>query len=66
VAEQRPDLAQVVVDDRLLPIEAERLDQLPDPDAGQLRIAAQQPVDLILKRVQLRRPPRALIARRPV
>ena len=41
--EQRADLAQIVIDDRLADGAAQRLQQLPNPDAGQLRIALQQP-----------------------
>jgi hypothetical protein len=48
--EQRPDLAQVVIDDRLAAIEAQRRDQLPDALPRQLRVLAQQPVDLVLER----------------
>src|SRR5215211_3268892 len=59
---QRPHLAQVVFDDRLAAVEA----QLADPLPGQPRIALQQPVDLLLKRVQLRAARRALVVRRPV
>jgi hypothetical protein len=40
---QRAHLAQVVIDDRLAADKAERLDQLPDPDARQLRVLAKQP-----------------------
>jgi hypothetical protein len=43
---------------------AQRLDQLADPLAGKLRIGLQQAVDLVLERIELRRPRRALIARR--
>jgi hypothetical protein len=62
--EQRPQLAQIVVQDRLGARVAERLDQLPDPLTGQLGILAQQPVDLVLERLQLRRPRRSHITRR--
>jgi hypothetical protein len=61
--EQRPDLAQVVVEDRLCARIAQRLDQLADPLAGKLRIGLQQAVDLVLERIELRRSWRALIAR---
>jgi hypothetical protein len=64
--EQWPHLAQVVVDDRLAAIEPERRDQLADPLAGQLRIAAQQPVDLVLERIKLRPARRPPIDRRRV
>ena len=53
--EQRADLTQVVIDDRLGAIEPERLDQLPDPDPRELRIILQQPMNLLLERVKLRR-----------
>ena len=52
--EQRPHLAQVVIDDRLATLKAQRHDQLPDTLAGQLRISLQQPVDLVLERIKLR------------
>ena len=55
--EQRPHLAQVVIDDRLAAIEAQRRDQLPDPLTRQRRIAVEQPMDLVLERIELRRPP---------
>ncbi len=64
--EQRPDLAQVVIDDRLARPAAQRLQQLADPDAGQLRVLAQQPVDLVLKRLQHAPARRPRIARRPL
>jgi hypothetical protein len=63
--EQRPDVAQVVIEDRLRPVVAELLDQLADALARDPRVVAQQAMDLVLERVELRRPPRALIARRP-
>jgi hypothetical protein len=50
----RPHLAQVVVDDRLRALEAERLDQLADAHAGERRVIAQQAQDLVLERVELR------------
>jgi hypothetical protein len=37
--EQRPDLAQIVIDDRLAAIKAKWCDQLTDPLARQLRSA---------------------------
>src|SRR5271165_5184890 len=64
--EQRAHLAQVVIDDRLAAIETERLDQLPDPDPRQLRITAQQIVDLLLERVQLRQALRSTKRRRSI
>jgi hypothetical protein len=64
--EQRPDLAQVVIEDRLRTLVAELNDQLADALARDARIVAQQAMDLVLEGVQLRRPRRALIARRPV
>ena len=62
--EQRPHLAQVVIDDRLAAIEPKRRDQLPDPLTRQPRIAAKQPMDLVLERIELRPRRRAGIARR--
>jgi hypothetical protein len=62
--EQCPHLAQVVVEDRLRPGVAERLDQLADPLPRQLGILAQQPMNLALERIELRRPRPPLIARR--
>jgi hypothetical protein len=61
--EQRLDLMQVVIDDRLAALEPERRDQLSDPLARQLGIGLQQPVDLVLERIELRHRP-ALIDRR--
>src|SRR6202007_1022832 len=63
---QRAHLAQVVIDDRLAADKAERLDQLPDPDARQLRVLAKQPVDLLLERIELGRSLRAAEARRRI
>ena len=54
--EHRADLAQVVINDRLAAIEPQRLDLLPHPHARELRVVLQQPVDLVLGRIQLRRP----------
>ena len=62
--EQRPDLTQVVIEDRLCPGMPQRLDQLADALAGDPRIVLQQAVDLVLERVELRRSRRALIAGR--
>jgi hypothetical protein len=62
--EQRTHLAQVVVDDRLGALEAERLDQLTHPDPGQLRVPIEQRVDLTLERIELRGPSRPSVARR--
>ena len=64
--EQRPDLTQVVIDDRLAAIKPQRRDQLADALPRQLRIAAQQPMDLVPKRVQLRRGRRSPIDRRGI
>ncbi len=62
--EQRAHLPQIVIDDRLAAIEPERRDQLTDPDTGQRRICSQQLVDLLLKRVKLRRTHRTTKTRR--
>jgi hypothetical protein len=62
--EQRADLAQVVIDDRLAPVEPQRRDQLTDPLPGHRRVLAQQPMDLRLKRVELRARRRTSIDRR--
>jgi hypothetical protein len=51
---QRPDLAQVVIDDRLAAIKPERRDQLPDPHARQFGIRREQLVDLIPIGIELR------------
>jgi hypothetical protein len=64
IDEERPDLAHVVIDDRLAAAEAQRSDQLADALPGQPRVTAQQVVDLILKRIELRARRRAPIARR--
>jgi hypothetical protein len=50
--EQRPQLGDVVIDQRLAAIESDLDDQLEDPDAGQPRILAQQTLDLRLERIQ--------------
>jgi hypothetical protein len=50
---QRPHPAQVIVRDRLAAYEAERLDQLAHPHPRQPRIVLQQPMDLVLERIQL-------------
>jgi hypothetical protein len=64
--EQRPHFAQIVIDDRLAAIKALLRDQLADALTRQLRVPAQQPMDLVLERVQLRARPRALVLRRLV
>jgi hypothetical protein len=48
-------LAQVIVDDRLRDVGAERLDQVADPDARYPRVPGQQRVHLLLERIELRR-----------
>ncbi|MDQ2896601.1 MAG: hypothetical protein M3Y09_13320 [Actinomycetota bacterium] len=69
--EQRPNLPQIVINDRLARDAPQRFKQLPDPDAGQLGILGQQPVDLRFERLQdphLRYPlitQRRLTAQRP-
>ena len=52
--EQRTNLAHVVIDDRLATIKAQRHDQLTDPLARQLGIGREQPMDLLLERIELR------------
>jgi hypothetical protein len=59
-----PHLAQVIVDDRLAAIDPQRLDLLTNPHPAQPRVVLQQPVDLVLERIQLRRYRRPLIPRR--
>src|SRR4051812_29805837 len=54
IDEERPDLADVVIDDRLAAAEPQRSDQLADALPRQPRVTAQQLVDLILKRIELR------------
>jgi hypothetical protein len=54
--EDRADLAQIVIHDRLAAIKPQRLDLLTHPHTRELRIVLQQPVDLVLERIQLRRP----------
>ena len=61
--EQRADLAQIVVDDRLAALKAQRRDQLADALPRQLRIRPEQPVDLVLERIKLRTRRRPRIAR---
>ena len=61
---QRPHLAQIVIDDRLAALEPERRDQLPHPLPRHLRILLEQPMDLVLERIQLRPRRRAPIPRR--
>jgi hypothetical protein len=51
----QPHLAQVIVDDCLARREPERLDQLAHPHPGSLRLRPQQPVTLVLERIQHRR-----------
>jgi hypothetical protein len=46
----------VVIDQRLAAVEAELGDQFEHADSGQPRILAQQPLDLRLERIKLRRP----------
>ncbi len=53
---QGSHLAHVVIEDRLAARVALLLQKLPQPLARQPRIGAQQPVDLLAERVQLRRP----------
>jgi hypothetical protein len=62
--EQRPDFAQVVIDDRLAAVEPQRRDQLPDSLPADRRVLAEQPVDLRLEGVQLGARRRPLIPRR--
>jgi hypothetical protein len=62
--EQQPDLAQMIVKDRPAAVVAERLEQLAHPLPGNPRISLQKPSDLVLERIELRRPRRTLIARR--
>jgi hypothetical protein len=62
--EERADLAQVVIDDRLAAVEPQRRDQLADPLPRHRRVALQQPVDLVLERIELRARRRTLILRR--
>jgi len=64
--EHRAHLTQVVIDDRLAAIKPKRRDQLPDPLPSDLRVIPEQPVDLILKRIELRPARRAPIDRRLV
>jgi hypothetical protein len=64
--EHRPHLTEVVIENRLAPIEPERLQQLPDPDARKPRIIPQQLVNLVLERLKLRRPLRDAKDRRLV
>src|SRR5215208_1715854 len=61
--EQRADFAQVVVDDRLAAIETELHDQLADALPRQPRIRPEQPVDLVLERIELRSRRRPRITR---
>lgn len=62
--EQRPHLAQIVIEDRLAAIPPQRLEQLADPNPGQSRITVQQPMDLRLEPVELRPPLPPRIPRR--
>jgi hypothetical protein len=61
---QRTQLAHVVIEDRLATRVAQRLHQLADPLGRDPRVVLQQPLDLLLERVELRPPRRALIPRR--
>jgi hypothetical protein len=62
--EQRAHLAQVAVENGLPALISEPCKQLSHTLAGQVRILAQQAVDLVLEGIQLRRPWWTLIARR--
>jgi hypothetical protein len=62
--EQRPDLPQVVIKDRLAAIPPQRLQQLADADPGQRGILAEQPLDLGLERIELRAARPARVPRR--
>ncbi len=63
-SKQRPDLAQVVVEDRLAALVAELGQPLAHDRPRQARVLAQQPVDLLPERLELRRPHRPPVARR--
>ena len=63
---QRPDLAQIVIDDRLGRRAAQRLEQLADPDPRQLGVVLEQPMDLVLEGIELGPRRRAAIDRRLV
>jgi hypothetical protein len=62
--EERAQLAQVVVQDRLASRVALLCDQLADPPAGQTGVVAKQPPDLLRERLELRGPARAAVAGR--
>jgi hypothetical protein len=62
----RAQLAQAVVEDRLAALIAQLGEQLADARAGQARVRFEQPLDLVAKRVQLRAPGGARVARRGV
>jgi hypothetical protein len=64
--EQRPDLAQVVIKDRLAAVPAQRLEDLADPDARQIAVLAKQSRDLRLERIDLRPAPLTRVPRRLV
>jgi hypothetical protein len=53
-ADKRPDLPQALGHDRDPTREPQGLELLPDPHPGQHRLVLQQPVDLILERIQHR------------
>jgi hypothetical protein len=61
---QRPHLTHVVVEDCLRAVEADLAQQLAHALAGNARILAQQPVNLVLERVELRGAPCPAIPRR--
>jgi hypothetical protein len=61
---ERAHLPHVVIDDRPAALEPQPDQDLPDPLTLDPRVIAQQPVDLVLERIELRRPRRPLIDRR--
>ena len=64
--EQWPHLTQIIIDNALAARIAQRLDQLTNPNPSQLGIRAQQLADLLLERVELRRPLRTAKTRRGI
>jgi hypothetical protein len=62
--EQRPHLAQVRIEDGLMPGVPQRCDELGDANGRQLRLVPKEAMDLILERVELRAACVALVSRR--
>ncbi len=65
-SEQRADLTQVLIEDRPTALVAGICDQLADPRSRDARLGAEQAVDLLLVRIELRGDRRPLVVRRRI